>query len=75
MQKIRKTNLRINISENNKHRCEHHMIDIPHEDISDDKKLNEDEFTKFDEEMDGIIDQPYGIKLTSIASDTSPCIW
>ena len=42
------------------------MIDIPHDDNGSDKKLNDDEFTEFNEEMDGIIDQPYGMKIISM---------
>ena len=40
---------------------------------SNDQRLNNDEFT--DEEIDGIIDQPYGIILILLASNISSCIW
>ena len=66
---------RADISERNKHRYEKDMIDIPNKDKSSDRKINDEEFAEFGEQMDGIIDQPYGIKLISIASDTSPYLW
>ena len=44
----KKKKSRVNISESNKHRCEHNIIDIPHENISSDQRLNDDEFTDFD---------------------------
>ena len=37
------------------------MIDIPHKDNSSGKKLNDHEFVEFNKEVDGTIDQPYGI--------------
>ena len=47
-------------------------VDIS-ENSSSYQRHNDDEFT--DEEIDDIIDQQYNIKLISIASDTSSCIW
>ena len=51
------------------------MRDIPQKDSSISEKLNDDEFTEFDEKMNGTIDQPFGIKLISVASNTNLCIW
>ena len=70
-----KNNSKVDISESNRCRCEHNTIDIPQEDNSSDQKLNGYEFIKFDEQIDGITDQPHGIKLISMASNTILCIW
>ena len=43
-------------------------MDHPHKIMSSDQSLSNDEFNEFDEEIEGIIDQLYGMK-------TSPCIW
>ena len=53
----------------------HDMIDIPHKNISSDQRLNYNEFIEFDKEIDGMTGHPYGIKLISTASDTSPGIY
>ena len=47
------------------------MIVIPPKDKSSDKKLNDDEFA---EAMDHIIDETYGIKIITIASNAGPYI-
>ena len=47
-------------------------VDIS-ENNSHNQRLSDDEFT--DEEINGIKDQPYGMKLISIARDNSSCIW
>ena len=51
------------------------MIDISQEDNSGDQKLNGDEVIGFDDGIDGISDELYGIKLISMAGDTSLYIW
>ena len=73
--KEKKKNSIVDISESYRCRCEHDTIDIPQEDNNSGQKLNGDEFIEFDGKIDGITDQPYGIKLISIACHTSPCIW
>ena len=39
------------------------MIDILQKNMSSDQRLNDDDFSEFDEETDNIIDQPCGIRL------------
>ena len=50
--KRKKNNPRINISEDNKHRCKHDMINIQHSHNIIDKKLIDDEFPEIDKKMD-----------------------
>ena len=47
-------------------------MDIPQENNSSGQKLIGDEVSEFDDEIDGITYQLYGIQLISKASDTSP---
>ena len=74
-QKKKKNNSKADISESNRHRCKHNTIDIPHEDYTGNRKINSNEFITFNNETDGITDQPYGIKLISIANNNNPCMW
>ena len=48
---------------------------MPQDDNSSAQKLNCNEFIEFDDEADSIRDQPCSIKIISVASDTSLCIW
>ena len=58
-QKKIKNNSNIDISYSSTHRYEYDTIDITQGDYSSDQKLNDDEFSEFDDELDCIRDQQY----------------
>ena len=74
-QKKSKNNSKADISENNTYRNEHDTIGIPQDVDSSNWRINDNEYSEFDDELSSIRDQEYHhIKIISIASDTIPCI-